>query len=481
MSKAGYRLISGFFYSPYGAKVPRRTLSTSKRIADLVTAHQLEQQLKSSEEYVVHWFRRDLRLNDNHALSLALRSGKKVIPLFIFDREILDNLEDTSDKRVQFIHDTLQSLDGALREQGSSILFLHGQVGDCFVDILRRFPISAVYCNKDYEPAARARDSQVEELLRHHGVAFHSLKDQVLFEENEVLKDDGTAYTVFTPYSRKWKAALADAKLQHFETSTHLNAFAPILHPKIPGMQQLGFMKCDYPHYPTQPSISLLKRYEETRNLPALDATTHLSVHLRFGTISIRECVRVARANSETWLNELIWREFFMMILYHHPRVVTDCFKPQYEAIAWRNDEQDFHSWCEGKTGYPMVDAGMRELKATGFMHNRVRMVVASFLCKHLLIDWRRGEAYFARLLLDYELSSNNGNWQWSAGCGCDAAPYFRVFNPMEQQRKFDPDLEYCKRWLDADDFYRSPIVDHAMARQRALTVYGAALKSMTA
>ncbi len=425
------------------------------------------------------WFRRDLRLEDNAGLYNALKAGLPVLPIFIFDRDILDKLEDKDDRRVAFIHAALNEIQIKLADQGSSLLVLHDHVATAFDAILSLYNIKDVFTNHDYEPYAIVRDKQVGDLLLSKGVDFHSFKDQVVFEKSEVMKADGTPYTVFTPYSRIWKQKFREQKPTKYPSEKHMSAFYKAKPSGIPSLQELGFEYSGEMNVKPVINKSIIEKYESTRNIPSINGTTGLSVHLRFGTVSVRNLALLASDLSETWLNELIWREFFMMILFHFPHVVNRSFKLKYEKIKWRNNEEEFEKWCNGETGYPIVDAGMRELNQTGFMHNRVRMIVASFLTKHLLIDWRWGEAYFARKLMDFELSSNNGNWQWAAGCGCDAAPYFRVFNPLEQTKKFDPEMKYIKRWLgDMKDYVMMPVVQHEMARKRALEVYKAAVGS---
>ena len=426
------------------------------------------------EKVNVFWFRRDLRLNDNAGLYHALKSGARVVPVFIFDTDILDRLENKSDKRVDYIHQALQQMNAVLKSHGSALSIYHGKPLDIFRKLTEKYDIEAVFCNRDYEPQAIKRDQEVEKFLHDNHIGFKDYKDQVIFEKSEVVKNDGTPYTVFTPYSKKW--------LEHFnkdnfrEFTTDFSRFLSYTS-HFPELEDIGFQKTDLEFIQPVLENKIIDTYEQYRDFPALDHTTHLGVALRFGTVSVRKCVGFALEHNQTWLKELIWREFFMQILYHFPKVIRHCFKEKYENISWRNDEKDFQRWCEGKTGYPIVDAGMRQLNETGFMHNRVRMVVASFLTKHLLIDWRWGEAYFAEKLLDYELSSNNGNWQWAAGCGCDAAPYFRVFNPSEQTKKFDKDLKYIKSWLSEKEMSSEPIVEHTFARQRALDAYGKAVK----
>ena len=424
----------------------------------------------------VFWFRRDLRITDNRGLFQALVSDVAVLPVFIFDTEILSQLDDKADKRVDFIQQALSELDRELKMRGSSLLVKYGKPLEVFDELLSEYAVSAVYTNRDYEPQAIRRDEEVKDLLRQRGVAFHTCKDQVIFEFNEVLKSDGKPYTVYTPYSRQWKLRLTEkdyAGVASENTGKFLSMNA-----SVPSLTDIGFQKTSVVF--TAPTVNegIIRNYDQQRDFPAINGTSALSVHLRFGTISIRSLVKLALNTNEVWLNELIWREFFMSILAHFPQVVHQAFKPKYDEIRWRNNEAEFERWCCGQTGYPIVDAGMRELNETGLMHNRVRMVVASFLTKHLLIDWRWGEAYFAQKLLDYDLSANNGNWQWAAGCGCDAAPYFRVFNPAEQARKFDPKLEYIRRWVpELDSFdYPEPMVEHTFARQRALNTFKAAL-----
>ncbi|CAA7386644.1 cryptochrome/photolyase family protein [Chryseobacterium fistulae] len=423
----------------------------------------------------IFWFRRDIRLYDNSGLHHALQSGLPVLPIFIFDTEILSKLENKSDRRVDYFHQALHDIDEKLLEHKSGIDFYVGTPLEVFEQLIKKYEINTVFWNNDYEPQAIKRDTTIAEFLKKNKINFQHYKDQVIFEKNEVVKKDGLPYTVYTPYSNKWKENLKNIEIINFKID--FSGFLPFSAKRIPSLDSLGFKKTGTQYIPPVLSDSIITTYDLYRDFPSMDHTTHLGVALRFGTISIRECVQYALLHNNTWLNELIWREFFMQILFHFPRVVHHCFKEKYENIEWRNDEKEFRLWCKGKTGYPIVDAGMRELNETGFMHNRVRMIVASFLTKHLLIDWRWGEAYFAEKLLDYDLSANNGNWQWAAGCGCDAAPYFRVFNPYEQTKKFDKDLKYIKKWLSKDDFTVLPVVEHAFARKRALEVYSKAVK----
>ncbi len=440
----------------------------------------------STRKIALFWFRRDLRLQDNAGLYHALKSGYQVLPMFIFDTTILDRLNDKADARVGFIHATLLELQAQLGALGSAMLVRHGNPQEVWKAILAEFDVAAVYTNRDYEPTAIARDKAVAEMLAQKGIPFQTFKDQIIFEGNEVLKDDGKPYTVFTPYSRKWKAKLESRMAGGNESFyfkayptekyfAHLLRIAPL---PTPTLQDLGFepSKIDIPG--KEVAAGLIKNYHETRDFPAQLGTSRLGIHFRFGTVSIREKARKAEKLNTTYLNELIWRDFYAMILQHFPHVVDGPFRPQYEAIQWRNDEREFAAWCKGETGYPIVDAGMRELNTTGFMHNRVRMIVASFLTKHLLIDWRWGEAYFAEKLLDFDLASNNGGWQWAAGCGTDAAPYFRIFNPDSQQQKFDPKFQYIRHWVPefGTPAYPKPIVDHKASRERCLVVYKAGL-----
>ncbi len=470
--------------------------------------------MRETNPIAVFWFRRDLRLEDNAGLWKALNSGFRVLPVFIFDTDILDRLEERTDHRVSFIHGALEALQQKIAAAGSSLHVLHGTPENALRRIISEYDVRALFANHDYEPYATDRDRRIGQIMEAEGIPFNTCKDQVIFEQEEVLKSDGTPYTVFTPYSRVWKKNLAEEHIRPYPSENLIGNFLKIKPLRLPSLAEIGFQPADgsygapgmdagrvgapgidaepvgAPEIGAEPvgapkidtaffrtpeiDASLIRDYHKTRNIPSLRGTTRLGVHLRFGTVSIRELVRTALSLNETWLSELIWREFFMSILWHFPHVTDNSFKKKYDNIGWRNNEEEYERWCNGMTGYPIVDAGMRELNATGFMHNRVRMITASFLTKHLLIDWRWGEAYFAGKLLDYELSSNNGNWQWAAGTGCDAAPYFRVFNPAEQTRKFDPDLAYIKKWVPEHDTpaYPRMMVDHAFARERALKTY---------
>jgi len=426
-----------------------------------------------NEPISIHWFRRDLRLTDNTSLNEALRRDRRVLCLFIFDSEILDPLP-KDDARVTYIHDALIDIHDELREYDSSLLVRHGKPIDVWKSLIDEFGIASVDTNEDYEPYAIERDVEVAKLLEKNGIEFHTHTDHVIYKPGTVLKDDGDPYTVYTPFKNKWLAYAGEHGIPEPHRRSPAN-FVEI-DAALPSLKEIGFERSsiDVPKFAPE----YIDDYDKQRDDPAAQKTTYAGTHLRFGTLSIREAVEMARGRNETYLSELIWREFFIQILYHFPKVVNNNFRSKYDPLEWRNNEKEFKKWCEGKTGYPMVDAGMRQLNETGYMHNRVRMVVASFLCKHLLIDWRWGEAYFAEKLLDYELASNNGNWQWAAGTGCDAAPYFRVFNPTSQLKKFDPKHEYTRRWVsELDSFdYPEPMVEHKFARERALEAYKTAL-----
>lgn len=426
----------------------------------------------------VFWFRRDLRLDDNAGLYHALKSGKPVLPVFIFDTTILNRLENKADGRVEFIHKAILNLHEQLQKLHSGIKVFHSTPEKAFRELIKTYDIEAVYTNHDYEPYAHERDEAIKELLAKHTIGFNTYKDQCIFEKFEITKDDGKPYTVFTPYSRKWKAKLNGFYVKPYPNKKYLKNFIHIKLFVLPTLKDLGFKPSGQEFPSTTIKKSIVTQYKEQRDFPAIKGTSRLSVHLRFGTVSIRSLAKQAMALNETWLNELIWRDFYMMILFHFPHVANNSFKPQYDHVKWRDSEKDFEAWCEGRTGFPIVDAGMRELNTTGFMHNRVRMIVASFLVKDLLIDWRWGEAYFAEKLLDFDLSANNGGWQWAAGSGCDAAPYFRIFNPTEQTKKFDPEFKYIKKWVPEFNTrdYVKPMVDHSAARLRTLEAYKEAL-----
>jgi deoxyribodipyrimidine photo-lyase len=421
----------------------------------------------------IFWFRRDLRIEDNVGLFHALNSGKEVLPIFIFDDAILSQLT-KYDARVMFIHQQLSGIQNQLQAIGKSLAVFHGNPLEVFQKLIAENTIATVFTNHDYEPYARKRDFDLYHIFKENGIEFKTSKDQVIFEKSEVVKDDGTPYVVYTPYSNKWKENFKKTPLIHYNSEDYISNIILHSYPFL-SLSDIGFETSTIKVTPFDISNSLIDNYEATRNFPAMNKTSHLGIYLRFGAVSIRKMVAKAIASkNETFFKELIWREFFMQILWHFPNTAKSSFRPKYDAVKWENNEELFKKWCEGKTGYPFVDAGMRELNATGHMHNRVRMIVASFLCKHLLIDWRWGETYFATKLLDYEQSSNVGNWQWAAGSGVDAAPYFRIFNPTEQIKKFDKDLVYIKKWIPELDTseYPQPIVDHKEARERCLKVY---------
>jgi len=426
---------------------------------------------------VVCWFRRDLRLEDNVALYHVLASGYPVLPAFIFDKTILERFEDKKDRRVDYIHQALLKINKQLKTFHARLNTFYGDPLSVYKTLQEEYDLQAVYCNRDYEPEAFKRDMEIYQFFKLLNIPFKAYKDQVIFDKYEVVKNNGTPYTVYTPYAKKWKELLTEKNYNAYKPDH--SSFLKQEFCEIHSLGEIGFQKTNY-HFDTPKfDATIIDEYHKHRDYPALQRTTQLGTDLRFGTISIRTCVAFALNHNQTWLNELIWREFFMQILYHFPQVVNHSFKPKYDGIAWRNNEHEFKCWCKGKTGYPIVDAGMRQLNATGYMHNRVRMITASFLCKHLLIDWRWGEAYFAQKLNDYDLSANNGNWQWAAGSGCDAAPYFRVFNPQLQTEKFDKELEYIKKWVPefGTNDYPQAIVEHSLARERALKVYAEALK----
>jgi deoxyribodipyrimidine photo-lyase len=429
----------------------------------------------------IFWFRRDLRLEDNSGLYHALKSGKKIIPIFIFDKQILDDLITEKgilefDKRVIFIYDAILNLKETLKRQDVNLQVYYGNPIEIWSEIVLKWNISSVFTNHDYEPYAEERDKEISQLFKNNNIEFLTFKDQCIFEKGEILKPDNKPYTIFTPYSRKWKEKLNSFYYKSYPCEIYFSNFSKQTYMvEMPKMEEMGFAYSNIEFPAKNVSNDLIENYLDTRNFPYLTGTSKISIHLRFGTISIRKLVAQAILSKDsTFLNELIWRDFYMMILFHFPSVVSNAFKPDYDKIKWRNNNDEFLKWCNGITGYPIVDAGMRELNATGFMHNRVRMIVASFLTKHLLIDWRWGEAYFAKKLLDFELSSNNGGWQWAASSGCDAVPYFRIFNPKLQTEKFDPQLKYIRKWIpELDTFdYPIPMVDHEFARKRCLETF---------
>ncbi|MEZ7856308.1 MAG: deoxyribodipyrimidine photo-lyase [Polaribacter sp.] len=427
----------------------------------------------------IFWFRRDLRLDDNVGFYNALKSEHPVLPIFIFDEEILKKLP-KDDARITFIYETLQKMRSKLEDKNtSSIAMFHGEPATIYKNLLKKYNIDTVFTNRDYEPYAKERDDKIEQLLNDNTIKFKTFKDQVIFEQNEVTKKDGLPYVVYTPYMKVWKEQFKTHTLDFYYTSSFLKNL--IQDKELPNLtlSDIGFIKSNQKIKKHIVTPALIQNYEDTRNFPAQDATSKLGPHLRFGTVSIRKMIEKAiTEKNEIFWQELIWREFFMQILWHFPHTSKNSFKAKYDRIDWRNNEAEFLKWCNGQTGYPLVDAGMRQLNETGFMHNRIRMLVGSFLCKHLLIDWRWGEAYFAEKLHDYEMASNIGNWQWVAGSGVDAAPYFRIFNPTTQIKKFDNDLAYIKKWVpDFQEFtYPKEMVDHKEARERCLATYKEAL-----
>lgn len=428
-----------------------------------------------SDRVSIFWFRRDIRLNDNHGLFKALTSGDKILPIFIFDINILKKFSEKKDIRVNFIIQALENINKQLKiNYSSSIQFFYGNPLDIFKDICSKHNINSLYLNEDYEPYSIKRDKEVKEFLEEKGIGVYSFKDNVVFHKDDILKKDAKPYTIYTPYSKLWLAKLKDTSIETYNSEDHLGNLLAYS-PDNFDIKKLGFEKTNNLYTPPKINLDIIQNYDKTRDKPYIEnGTTKIGAHLRFGTISIRRLVQISYTTNEVYLKELIWREFFTQILYHFPYVEHSCFKTKYNNIRWENNEDVFYKWCEGKTGYPIVDAGMRELNATGFMHNRVRMIVASFLTKDLLIDWRWGENYFTNKLLDYDLAANNGNWQWSAGCGCDASPYFRIFNPTTQEKKFDPKAIYIKKWVKEYETkeYPQPIIDHNFARNRALSRY---------
>ncbi len=426
------------------------------------------------------WFRRDLRIQDNVGLFHALEQSEQVLPVFIFDQSILEKLP-KKDARVELILQALGYINDAMKGNQCTVGMYHGVPKAILNDLIDRYPIDRVVTNRDYEPYARERDQEIEALLAARGISFETYKDQVIFEKDEITKDDGKPYVVYTPYSRKWLKAFEENTPQKYPSINLLNKLYPEIQPSL-RLEDLGFEPQDHHTPQFRFDSAVIDAYEETRNFPALDQTSRLGPYLRFGLVSVRDLVlKAANRPNNTFLKELIWREFFMQILWHFPHTKDRSFKAQYDRIPWRNNEDEFRKWCAGETGYPLVDAGMKQLNQTGFMHNRVRMLVGSFLCKHLLIDWRWGEAYFAEKLLDYEMASNVGNWQWVAGSGVDAAPYFRIFNPTEQIKKFDKQHAYIQKWVPnyQELNYPKPVVEHKMARERCLSVYKSALDSV--
>jgi len=460
------------------------------------------------------WFRRDLRLADHAALSRALEAHGKVYCAFCFDTEILDPLPSPEDRRVEFIWHAVRELDDALAERGGGVIVLHGRARDEVPRLAAALDVGNVYANRDYEPAALERDAVVRKALAVHGIGFETFKDQVVFERDEILTGSGTPFSVFTPYKNAWLRRVTAGDLApHPVAEQHAHLARPPVR-KMPTLEALGFRRTNLTDLPIPTGMSgahrlfdafleRIGKYHERRDYPALHGPSYLSVHLRFGTISIRELAGRAHAiggrGAETWLSELIWRDFYFMILHHHPRVVGHAFKPELENVAFDNDPDHYAAWREARTGYPLVDAAMRQINRTGYMHNRLRMVVASFLVKDLLVDWRWGEKYFADHLNDFDLAANNGGWQWAASTGCDAQPYFRIFNPVTQSEKFDPGGRFIRHYLPElaqvpEKFihapwrmspdeqsacgcvigrdYPPPIVDHAVSRKITLERY---------
>ncbi len=429
------------------------------------------------EPIAIFWFRRDLRLHDNAGLFHALKSGIKVLPIFIFDKSILDKLSDRSDARVNFIHDQLTHLNRELSKYNSTLKTYNNYPKETFKELVNSYNIKAVFTNNDYEPQAIKRDDEISQLLKEKGIQFFSYKDQVIFEKNEIVKADQKPYTIFTPFKNRWLSLLTPEHYEPYPNQKYFHNFFQIPNDQLLSLEDIGFEKSNLEFPSGMVDESIIKDYENTRNFPSLN-TTKMGIHLRFGTISIRALVKKTLYVNDTWLSELIWRDFFMMIVYCFPHSAKESFKPAYDRIVWKNNEKDFDAWRNGLTGYPLVDAGMRELNETGFMHNRVRMLTASFLCKNLLIDWRWGEAYFAEKLLDYDLASNVGNWQWASGSGCDAAPYFRIFSPELQAQKFDKKNEYIKKWIPefGTEQYPAPIIDAKLSAKKTIEVYKKAL-----
>ena len=428
----------------------------------------------------IFWFRRDWRLDDNIGLYFALKESKNLLPIFIFDKNILEDLDDKNDKRVQFIYNALEEIQSELSNIGSSLEILYNTPILAFKQLLEKYTIENVYTNHDYELYASERDNAIESLLKENNIDFKTFKDQVIFEKDEVVKDDGKPYTIFTPFSKKWESVLQEKDYQFYNTKKYFQNFYKQKPLPIISLDEMGFIQQVCVFSKKNLPEEIVKKYTQQRNFPSINGTSKLGVHLRFGTISIRKLLAFSLPLNKTFTNEIIWRDFYHTILWHFPHISKGkAFRQEYDLIAWKNNEAEFEKWCKGETGYPIVDAGMRELNETGFMHNRVRMIVASFLTKHLLIDWRWGEAYFAKKLLDFDFAANNGGWQWAAGSGCDAAPYFRIFNPKLQTEKFDKNFEYIRKWVPEFDTanYPKPIIEHTFARNRCLETYSKVLK----
>tara|TARA_X000000368_G_scaffold416548_1_gene410731 strand:- start:589 stop:1890 length:1302 start_codon:yes stop_codon:yes gene_type:complete len=431
------------------------------------------------ENIAIFWFRRDLRLKDNNGLYHALKNNYKVLPIFIYDQNILDKLK-YSDHRLDFIESSINNINKNLNKKNKFLSTYYGKPNKIFSDLIKKFNISGVFTNNDYTPYSLKRDNEIKKLLESNNIEFKSYKDHVLFEKSEIVKDDKTPYKVYTPYSKKWLLKMSETEIAYYNSEENLKNLCIDKENNI-SIKEIGFKKNILKPLELNLSKQIIENYENTRNFPSINGTSKIGLHLRFGTISIREMIKKAKSSqNNTFLKELIWREFFQQILYHYPYTTNKSFKPKYDRIEWINNEDQFKKWCKGETGYPLVDAGMRELNQTGFMHNRIRMLVGSFLCKHLLIDWRWGEAYFAQKLFDYEMASNVGNWQWVAGSGVDASPYFRIFNPYEQIKKFDKNFKYTKKWVPEynSNKYIKPIIDHKVARERCLITYKKAINN---
>ncbi|TGE15405.1 cryptochrome/photolyase family protein [Hymenobacter elongatus] len=434
---------------------------------------------------VLFWHRRDLRLHDNAGLAVALQSGLPVVPLFIYDREILDQLPSRRDARVTFIYDEVERLGRQTEQAGGTFLAFYGRPLEVFAQLVQHYEVAGVYTNEDYEPYAAVRDAAIAELIKPAGTEFRVFKDQVIFAKNEILSKSGTPPRVFGAYSKTWLAALRDEHLVPYPSTEHFveSNLMPLAEaaPR-PTLEQMGFERYEqFVPAAELPAAALVSNYHNTRDKPGLvNSSTRRSVHLRFGTLSVRELMQQAKELNPKLLNELIWRDFFMMILWHYPFTATESYDPRLRLVPYRNNEDEFRAWCEGRTGYPLVDAGMRELNQTGYMPNRARIAAAGFLVKHLLIDWRWGDRYFADKLLDYDMSQNVGNWQWMAGTGAVAAPWFRVYSPQSQQEQYDTTFDYVRQWIPefGTRDYPTPIVEHKFARERAIATFRAAYQA---
>jgi len=424
----------------------------------------------------IFWHRRDLRFADNAGLAAALQSGHPVLPLFIYDQTILEKLP-PDDARLTFIFDQVERLAHEAREAGGGFLARYGKTEAVFEALLKAYDVAAVYTNEDYEPYATERDAVIAKLVEKHGAEFKAFKDQVIFAKDEVLTKNGKPSKVFGAYSKAWQAKVTPDDFKP-HPSARLFKKENLASPQKgdasrPTLKEMGFERHEQWTPPAHlPPAKVVENYDQVRDLPAEKrGTTRLSVHLRFGTVSIRQLMQQAQELNNKLLNELIWRDFFMMLLWHFPNTATEAYDPKMRHLPYRDDEAQYRAWCEGRTGYPLVDAGMRQLNATGYLHNRARIATAGFLVKQLFIDWKLGEHYFSEKLLDYDMSNNVGNWQWMAGTGAVAAPWFRVYSPDSQQQQYDPDYEYVKQWVPefGTDKYPAPIVDHKFGRERAL------------